>query len=143
MCIARQVAVRRSSWSVNEYINTSFFLLRVFFSENVPKQKRITTTSKNTKGTNRCTPHHTLRSRVSKTATVEVFKTDKTGLVYRCFRAVYRKGSFSRVGFIEKPVGYPYRAASVRPVTAVTWPVTNGKVNPAPEYTPHHTQPTI
>lgn len=62
MCIARQVAVRRSSWSVNEYINTSFFLLRVFFSENVPKQKRITTTSKNTKGTNRCTPHHTLRS---------------------------------------------------------------------------------
>jgi hypothetical protein len=71
------------------------------------------------------------RSRVSKTATVAVFKTDKTGPVYRYFRAVYRKGWFSRVGFIEKPVGYPYRAASVRPVTAVTGPVTNGKVNPA------------
>jgi hypothetical protein len=68
--------------------------------------------------------------RVSKTATVAVFKTDKTGPVYRCFRAVYRKSWFSRVGFIEKPVGYPYRAASVRPVTAVTGPVTNGKVNP-------------
>jgi hypothetical protein len=69
--------------------------------------------------------------RVSKTATVAVFKTDKTGPVYRCFRAVYRKGWFGRVGFIEKPVGYPYRAASVRPVTVVTGPVTNGKVNPA------------
>jgi hypothetical protein len=51
--------------------------------------------------------------RVLKTATVAVFKTGKIG-------PVYRVGPFSRFGFIEKPVGYPYRAVAVRSVTAVT-----------------------
>jgi hypothetical protein len=61
------------------------------------------------------------RSRAGfKNATLVVFKTDKTGPVYRGFRAVYHVGRFSRFGFIEKPVGYPYRAAAVRSVTAVT-----------------------
>jgi hypothetical protein len=46
--------------------------------------------------------------RVLKTTTIAVFKTGKTGLVYRGFRAVYRVNRFSRFSFIEKPVGYPY-----------------------------------
>jgi hypothetical protein len=55
------------------------------------KRERRKTTSKQ-----RCVP-----ARVLKTATVVVFKTGKTGLVYRGFRAVYRVGWFSRFGFIK------------------------------------------
>jgi hypothetical protein len=65
-------------------------------------------------------PTSRLVGRVSITATVTVFKFNETGPVTSYTERLARKLGFVGTVRGRLPVGYPYRAAAIRSVTAVT-----------------------